>query len=272
MRSTNFLSLFAVMLFLATSVSYAQDKVEKIDRPPKKGPKQSIADTLYKTAKEKGGAEAITEYRKLKSEDKGKYDFSEGELKRLGDKLLRSERTEDAIEIFKLNVEMFPKSSNAYDSLGEAYLADGQLGMGLENFKKALALDPKNKNAAMYVERLEKAGVKKDTKLPKPPKESNDNKSGSAKAVELLKREGKLYESYAGKYEFLNSQLVITTEADRLFVQFAKDKKRELKPLSDTSFSISPIDSIIFSVDSSGKVTGLTIKHHVHKVFAKKIE
>ena len=175
MRTTRFLSLFAIML-LAAGVSFAQDKEEKTDRLQKTYPKKSIAVTLYKTAKESGGAAAVAEYRKLRSEDEEKYDFSEGELNRLGHRLLRSKQAEDAIEIFKLNLEMFPKSSNAYDSLGRAYLSDGQLGLGLVNLKKSLALNPDNENAAMYVDRLEKAGVKEGTTLPKTAKRKRRGK------------------------------------------------------------------------------------------------
>jgi len=51
-------------------------------------------------------------------------------------------RTKGAIEIFKLNVEMFPRSGNPYDNLGEAYLADGQKDLALANYRKAVELDP----------------------------------------------------------------------------------------------------------------------------------
>ena len=182
------------------------------------------------------------------------------------------DRHVDAIEIFKLNVEMFPKSSNAYERLAKGYLNDGQLGLGLINYKKVLELDPDNENAAMYVDRLEQAGVKKDTTLAKPSKESDEEKAASAKAVEQLKREGKLYDSFVGKYEFMNSHMVVTREAEKLFLQFGPAAKQELEPVSDTEFSISPIDSIIFRVEPDGTVSGATLKHHVHKVFAKKVE
>jgi tetratricopeptide (TPR) repeat protein len=47
-----------------------------------------------------------------------------------------------AIEIFKLNVVAYPDSPNVYDSLGDAYLADGQKELARENAKKALELLP----------------------------------------------------------------------------------------------------------------------------------
>ncbi len=117
--------------------------------------KKSIAETLYAIVVEKEISVAIAEYRKLKAANSPNYDFSEEELNTLGYQLLRSNRTKDAIEIFKLNVEIFPKSANPYDSLGEAYLANDQKDLALVNYKKAFELDPTNAGAAEIIKRLE---------------------------------------------------------------------------------------------------------------------
>ena len=45
-----------------------------------------------------------------------------------------------AVEILKLNVAANPNSPNAYDSLSDAYLADGQKEAARENAQKALDL------------------------------------------------------------------------------------------------------------------------------------
>lgn len=117
--------------------------------------KRSIAEALYGIVIEKEISVAIAEYRKLKAQNTPNYDFSEDELNTLGYQLLRSNRTKDAIEIFKLNVEMFPKSANPYDSLGEAYLANDQKDLALVNYKKAFELDRTNAGAAEIIKRLE---------------------------------------------------------------------------------------------------------------------
>jgi tetratricopeptide (TPR) repeat protein len=49
----------------------------------------------------------------------------EAQLNTLGYKLLQQGRSDDAIAVFKLNVDAFPQSGNVYDSLGEAYLRKG---------------------------------------------------------------------------------------------------------------------------------------------------
>ena len=69
---------------------------------------------------------------------------------------MKLDRVQDAIEIFKLNVISYPKSSNVYDSLGEAYLSNNQKTEALANYEKTLSLDSKNKNAAKIIEKLKK--------------------------------------------------------------------------------------------------------------------
>ncbi len=48
----------------------------------------------------------------------------------------------------------FPKSANAFDSLGEAYLEAGNKDLAIENYKKSLLLNPDNKNAEEVLKRL----------------------------------------------------------------------------------------------------------------------
>jgi Flp pilus assembly protein TadD len=45
-----------------------------------------------------------------------------------------------AIDVFRWVVEIYPRSPNAYDSLGDAYAAAGQSGLAAENARKALQL------------------------------------------------------------------------------------------------------------------------------------
>jgi len=61
-----------------------------------------------------------------------------------------------AIAIFAFNVMTFPGSANTYDSLGEAYLANGDNQLALENYKKSIELDPSNSNARKIIDDLNK--------------------------------------------------------------------------------------------------------------------
>ncbi len=78
----------------------------------------------------------------------------ESTLNILGYTLLSSGRTSDAIAVFLRNVQEYPKSGNVYDSLGEAYMKNGQKDLAIENYEKSLQLDPKNQNAAEMLKKL----------------------------------------------------------------------------------------------------------------------
>ena len=118
--------------------------------------KESFVDMLLKTTVEQDVAAAIKQYRELKANEPTAYDFREKVLNTLGYRLLRMKRLREAIEIFKLNVEMYPDASNPYDSLGEAYLALGDTALAIKNYKRSVELNPKNTGG---IEALKKLGV-----------------------------------------------------------------------------------------------------------------
>jgi tetratricopeptide (TPR) repeat protein len=110
-------------------------------------PKKSIASDLYKKLNEVDLASAITYYQDLKENHPDDFNFQESELNILGYRLLSEDRKEEAIGIFQLNVKMFTQSSNVYDSLGEAYMKNGQNEYAIKNYERSLELDPNNTNA-----------------------------------------------------------------------------------------------------------------------------
>ena len=66
--------------------------------------------------------------------------FPEAIVNILGYEHLQAGETKDAIEIMKLNAMAYPDSANVYDSLADAYLADGQKELARQNASKALEL------------------------------------------------------------------------------------------------------------------------------------
>ena len=110
-------------------------------------PKRSLQGTLGDTLVQHGVEAAVAQYRELKRTDGDSYNFGEEALNRLGYTLLGHDRMADAIAIFKLNVEEYPRSGNVYDSLAEAYEKSGQKQLAIDNYRKAAELDPKNQNA-----------------------------------------------------------------------------------------------------------------------------
>jgi dienelactone hydrolase len=64
--------------------------------------------------------------------------FPEGVVNAVGYEHLQSGDRTGAIEILKLNATAYPNSPNVYDSLSDAYLADGQKDLARQNAKRAL--------------------------------------------------------------------------------------------------------------------------------------
>jgi imidazolonepropionase-like amidohydrolase len=126
-----------------------------LDVPVEAAKLPSIADAIAHTVMAESVSAAIARYRLLKKEHPADYDFSEKELNALGYQLLNHERVADAIEIFRLNVEMYPQGFNTYDSLGEAYLRKNNRDLAITNYKKSLELNPHNKNAIEALKKLE---------------------------------------------------------------------------------------------------------------------
>ncbi|HYF01853.1 MAG TPA: FKBP-type peptidyl-prolyl cis-trans isomerase [Patescibacteria group bacterium] len=118
--------------------------------------KSSVSDLLSNLIRDKGIGAAIHKFNSLKKGGFKKYYMSEADLNRLGYELLHEKKTGAAIEIFKLNAQEFPESFNVYDSLGEAYMIGGFKDLAIENYKKSLALNPNNTNAAEMLQNLQK--------------------------------------------------------------------------------------------------------------------
>lgn len=114
--------------------------------------------SIYKKLEENNDLpieERITLYHQLKKDSLNDYNFeSERELNIYGYTLFQDGKTKEAIEIFKLLVAEFPNASNPYDSLGEAYLKDGNEALSLLNYEKSVEINPKNTGAIDQINRL----------------------------------------------------------------------------------------------------------------------
>ena len=115
-------------------------------------PKKSIADALAKSIEQNGVESAKAAFESLRNS--GDYYVSERALNTLGYRYLESKNFAAAVFILKLNTELFAHSANVYDSLGEAYMRSGDRQQAAENYRKSLALNPENTNAAEQLKRL----------------------------------------------------------------------------------------------------------------------
>lgn len=197
-------------------------------------PRKSLAEELRTF--EGNGAAIVARYRELRSQKPDEYDFREPELNTLGYTLLQTGRTADAIEVFKLNVEMFPQSGNAYDSLGESYAAAGNKELALTNYRKSLELDPKNTNARDVIQRLEKPALTPaDMKYP--------------------------LEAFVGRYQLAPTFILsFFIEDGKLMTQATGQNKLPLMAESATEFAVVGVPArLAFHIGPDGKATAVTL-------------
>ena len=116
--------------------------------------RKPIGDTLFQTIQQRGVEAAVAQYHKLKTTQPRAYDFSENELIVLGYRLIRMKKYTDAIAIFKLSVVTYPRSYNTYDSLADGYVANADNQLAIQNYRKALELNPKDMNAIEMLKKL----------------------------------------------------------------------------------------------------------------------
>ena len=115
----------------------------------------NLDDILMKTIDERGIDAAKNQYAELKRSRPTEFDFTDDQpLNRLGYNLVRKKKVAEAIEIFKLNVDTFPRVANTYDSLGEGYKIAGNKELAIKNYEKALELDPKKESAIKALKEL----------------------------------------------------------------------------------------------------------------------
>ena len=115
---------------------------------------KSLSEAMSKALAEKGVEGMIAEFRSLRNSNDPELYVSESDINGLGYSLLRKKQVNEAIEVFKLNVEAYPQSANVYDSLGEAYLLHGDKEKAIENYQKTLEIDPTADNAKLVLKKL----------------------------------------------------------------------------------------------------------------------
>jgi len=81
-------------------------------------------------------------------------DIVELSINAAGYRHLEKLEIEAAISVFRQNARTFPESANAWDSLGEAIMAEGDHKLAIRYYRKSLKLDPDNRNAARMIERM----------------------------------------------------------------------------------------------------------------------
>ena len=97
---------------------------------------------------------ALKLHLQYKADARHAYADTELELNALGYELLRQGKVGPAVVVLQLNTADHPGSSNAFDSLGEAYLAAGRREDAMQSYERAVSLDPANESAVQALQKL----------------------------------------------------------------------------------------------------------------------
>lgn len=126
------------------SIQYIHRKLNKNEKTPHE---YLIIDNFDK---------ALEGYQLIKKNDSLNPLIEEAYLNRLGYKELKEKNYKKALYLFKINMALYPKSSNVYDSYADGLNLSGDTINAIEYYKKSLVLNAENTNAKKQLERLQK--------------------------------------------------------------------------------------------------------------------
>ncbi|HMG89199.1 MAG TPA: serine hydrolase [Chryseolinea sp.] len=215
---------------------------------PLSEPKASIVRAMRKEIDTKGAEAGVALYQELKKSTVG-YDFGENVLNTLGYSYL-DKNLPAALALLKLNVDLFPTSSNVYDSYAEALVKNNQKDLAIENYKKSVELNPGNAGA---IKALETLGVKfqpADADVPE-----------------------SILETYVGTYSLSPAfNIEVTRSGKQLFAQATNQSKFEIFAKSTTEFYLKVVAASITFNTNGTQVESLTLHQNGQNVPGKKIK
>jgi D-alanyl-D-alanine-carboxypeptidase/D-alanyl-D-alanine-endopeptidase len=188
----------------------------------------------------KGSVNLEDSYADLKKNEANTYNFSESQLNQLGYHYLGNGKIENAVATFKLNADLFPKSSNVYDSYGEALLASGETEKAIENYLKAVELNP---GSTEGIKILKDLGV--DTE-------------GLFKKIAVADT---ILQTYVGNYELAPEFIIsISKKGSLLMAQATGQSEFEIYPKSETVFYLKVVEAqVTFNLNEDGQVASMTL-------------
>jgi tetratricopeptide (TPR) repeat protein len=172
-----------VQAFFDAHINEAQESKAFLAEPPGEGltithldatERPPTADEFMSILAEGNVETAVEIYEKFAAEDPDLTLFQEADMNMAGYRLLQTGRVAEAISLFEMNADAYPQSSNCWDSLAEAYMANGDNEKALHCVDKVLETLPNDTaisddlrqaletNAQRYREMLEGDGADAD--------------------------------------------------------------------------------------------------------------
>ena len=119
-------------------IKYVFEKLAKDEKTPA----EYLAENNYE--------KALEAYLEIKEKDSLNPAIQDRYLNSIGYQYLHEEEIEKAIQIFTINTILYPKKSNTYDSLGEAFWQKKDTANAALNYRKALEINPENYSALQF--------------------------------------------------------------------------------------------------------------------------
>jgi len=213
-------------------------------------PKQSVATALYKEIEANGIESGITFFNTIKTSSD--YTLREREMNAIGYKLLQTEKVDEAVSVFKLIVDAFPTSSNAYDSYAEALMTQGNNEQAIVNYQKSVEINPNNQNG---ITNLKKLGA---------------DVSNLVKEVVVA---DEILQSYVGKYQLMPDFIIeVFKEGNQLKTQATGQPVFLIFPKSDNVFYLKVVEAqLTFNTNAVGEVESVTLLQGGREITGNKI-
>lgn len=116
-------------------------------------PRKSIANIYGKILATEGIDKARATLELLQN-DSLNYSLNENQFNNIGYDFMENNKESEALEVFKTNLKLFPRSWNVYDSYGEALLKYGKTEEGIKMYQKAVELNPNNLAGKKIIDQL----------------------------------------------------------------------------------------------------------------------
>jgi dienelactone hydrolase len=152
----------------AQIVQWYVDTLVKTPADPKAtiAAKKTPISEFWALLDEPGGVgRSVRAFHDARQRDPKAYLFPEGIMNQVAYERMQAGHVEEAIELFKLNVEAYPSSANTYDSLGDGYLAAGQNELALQATQKCLTLLAADKGSDQIKKLIRQSAEQKLEKL-----------------------------------------------------------------------------------------------------------
>ena len=213
--------------------------------------KPSIAMKLKAIIDAKGASNVASEYAGIKDKLDDYY-VSERGINDLGYYYMGKKELKNALAVFKLNVDQYPESSNAYDSYGEALLEGGNKEEAIANYKKSVELNPGNTHGIDVLKQL------------------NVDVSG----IKTFEIDVTKLDDYVGKYELAPEFIItITREDNKLTAEPTGQRKIIIHPKAEDRFFVKEVRAeVSFNRDANGVIESMTLHQNGREMVGKKLK